>query len=443
VTADLDLRLLASLPSVDAFELLEQQGIGEQAFGESGRAIYHYIAEVTREHRHLPRLQDLRATFNLPDWVQRKPEEYDWLLSEFQRLRVARRVQEVVDRDVELYGEDPTELVGALIRDLGAISVDGSRTGTLTDATAVARMDGYERAAGSAEMIAGIPTGFGYFDAAQRIGWMRGELVGIIGRTYVGKTWILLYSGLRAWATGHRVLFLSPELPKDEAEARFDALVCGMNGVTVNLDDLYRGYVPTDAQRLLAAKTAERGNWITLTSAEGQSFRVTEIPRLIRQYQPDLVLVDGLPLIGGGGGRQVWEQIKDVSYGLKNIAQGAEIVIMVAHQANRSAHNTARPPGLHEISYGDAFAQACDRVLVLSQPRAQPNQLKVTVQKFRKGRPAPGGIDLHFEPGHGKIFELERSERSDVERPDGADRIGSARESIQIGIGAADDLPIP
>jgi len=332
-------------------------------------------------------------------------------LSEFQRLRIARQVQEIVDKSVEIHGDHPEELVPTLIRDLGGISLTGRRGGSLTDDSMESRLDGYEALHKEIQeqpgLIAGIPTGFSYFDTHNRIGWMRGELIGIIGRTYVGKTWALMYTGLRAWVTGFRVLFLSPELPKDEAEARFDALVCGMNDVPVNLDDLYRGYVPSKAQRLLASKIVDRKRWITLTSAESQSFRLVEIPRLIRQYQPDVVLVDGLPLIGGGGGRQVWEQIKEVSYGLKNVAQNQEVVILVSHQANRSAHNTARPPGLHEISYGDAFAQACDRVLVLSQPKATPNRLKVTVQKFRKGRPAPGGIELVFEPGRGKIYEVD------------------------------------
>jgi replicative DNA helicase len=434
MTKDLEARLLASLPSVEAFEGLSDQGIRPEAFIHH-RPLYNYIAELVREHRHLPRLRDLKAVFNLPAWVERKPHEFEWLVSEFQRLATAREVQDIVERGVEQYGDDPDALVNTLIRNLSTIASQQGKQISVTDSSAEARFKRYAEKAPPAGVILGIPTGLSYFDAQVRLGWLPGELIGVIGRTYLGKSWMLLYHGVRAWQNDKRVLFLTPELTVEEAEARFDGLVCGLHDIPVSVTELYRGFYPTEAQKALASETAKRANWTTLSSATGKPFGLQDIPRLLRQFQPDLLLIDGLPhMVMMAKGRQsAWEQMLEVSYGLKDIAVGSEIPIMVAHQANRAAHNTARPPGLHEIYMGDSFAHACDRVLVLSQPKSRPNELKITIQKFRKGKPLQGGISLDFDPDRGVIREHTAT----------ADGPGSDGEGAEEGEGASAEVLIP
>ena len=286
-------------------------------------------------------------------------------------------------------------------------------------------------------MIVGMPTGISYFDSVHRLGWFRGELVGILGRLYIGKSWMLIYHGALAWLANYRVLLLSPEMPKEEAEARLDCTIFGLHNIHCDISDLYRGYKPTAEQEEVAAKMAKHTNWITISSDDDRPFGLGEIPRLIRQFSPDLLLIDGLPLISAATrGKQLWEQIKDISYGLKNIAVGMNIAILVTHQANRDASNTARPPQLHEIAYGDAFAQACDRMLVLSKPTKPSDRLRVTVQKFRKGKPNPGGSDFEFRPGNGRIREIV----DDTATTDGSGDNGSL---IPAGGGDIDKMPIP
>lgn len=437
MTKELEGRLLASIPNVDAFQGLEARGLGADAFVEH-RALYNYIADLIEEHGHLPRIQDLRATFDLPDYVKRETQEFDWLVSELLKLGTARRVQSVVDGNVLRFGDEPQALVDGLIRDLTSISMQEGRHVSVTDASAVDRMGRYAEQADNLGMMRGIPTGLSYFDVEERIGWMPGELIGLIGRTYIGKTWILMMFGVIGWQAGKRVLFISPELTIAEAETRFDMLVFGQENVKITATQLYRGHKPTAKMMGVARQVAERENWITVTSIQGQPFRLGEVPRLIRQYTPDLVLVDGLPLLASGrAGQQTWEMIKDLSYGLKNIAVGSDTVIITAHQANRGAANQARPPGLHEVAFGDAFVQACDRVLALSKPQRE-GTLKVTIQKFRKGKPKTGGVNFVFDPGEGKVHE-------DASQPDTGtlDGLGLDGDIAASGAGDVDAVPIP
>ena len=440
MTKDLEARLLASVPSIGHFQRLEELGIVEGSFQHYG-PMYRYIGQIVAEHGHLPRLRDLQATFNIGQFVQRKPLEYDWLLGEFIKLTTVQRIQQVMDSNVEKHGEDPRELLPALVRDLTQLMLPSDHQASLTDTGALRRVDEYEAKIPpqGGSMIVGIPTGLRYFDADARLGWLPGELIGIVGRLYIGKSWMLLYHGAIAWMAGYRVLLLSPEMPSEEAEARFDTLVCGLHGLQVDVQDLYRGYHPSPEHRKIAAKIAARGDWVTLSSAEGHAFRLHEIPRLVRQFSPQLLLIDGLALLGGTTGRsQLWEQIKELSTGLKNLAVGMNISVLVSHQANRGAQNTSRPPGLHEVSYGDSFAQFCDRVLALSRPERTPQQLRVTVQKFRRGEHNPAGSIFRFDPGHGQIEET-----TDALDTRTARRNGDQREDVQERQGDLDLLPIP
>lgn len=436
MSKELEARLLASVPSIGHFQHLEELGIVEDSFKHYG-PMYRYIGEIVKQHNHLPRLLDLRATFNVPTHVQRKTEEYEWLLNEFLQLTTVQRIQDVMDSTVEKYGEDPKELLPALIKDLTRLQLPDQRTASLTDQTALKRLARYTGMSDEiGGFLVGVPTGLRYFDADYRIGWLPGELVGIIGRLYIGKTWMLIYFGTLAWMFGKRVLFISPEMPQEEAEARFDTLICGLHNVPVDVTELYRGFKPTKAQQDLLSSVANRANWITVTSDEGRPFRLGELPRLVRQYNPDVLLIDGLLLVGPDSRGQAWEQVKDLSYGLKNLAVGAGIVILVTHQANRQAYNTAKPPGLHEIYMGDAFAQACDRVLVLSKPSKEDDTLRITIQKFRKGKPLHVGTDFEFSPGVGKVKE----KIGDLGTTNGLGDLGA---DVQEGAGNEDLLPIP
>lgn len=442
MSSDLEARLLASLPDAETFLSLSERGVEESSF-RHWPAIYHYIEMIVGEHGHLPRLIDLKATFNLPDHIRREPAEFSWLLEEFQRLGTAKKIQELVDRSVMVHAEDPQALITNLVQGLTSLSGTGQRGVSATDQKATARMSGYSATAKALDdkglAIHGIPTGLSYFDLVQRIGWMPGELNGIVARPYMGKSWFAVWHGVLAWEAGFRVLFLSPEMPADEVEARFDAIVCGQRGVPVSVTEFYRGYYPSQAQKALAESVSKRSDWITIDTSAGRSFRLLELPRLLKQYAPDILIVDGLPLIGAENrGSALWEQMKDLAYGFKDLAQGAGVPILLTHQANRGANRTDKPPELHEIAFGDAVAQACDRVITISLVPKEAKRRRLSIQKYRKGESVAGGIEFEFDPEHGRIAEVEYGKL-----PSAATGSGIDGESFDEWGGNPSSVPIP
>lgn len=401
---DLEARLLASLRDQADFDRLKAIGIKASSF-EHYRSLYDHLVLMLETIGKVPRLLDIKEQFHLPPTVTRDRKEFDFIIGEVERFHSVSSIQKVIDSTVADNDGDPSILIDNLIKNLGNVRPTASTQLSITDSSMNRRMEHYEIMAhdpGSA----GILTGISYFDEEIGIGWKPGELIGIVGRTYIGKSWLLLYFGVMAWQTGKRVLFVSPEMSIEETEARFDGLIMAKNDLVIDVSKLYKGYVPSQQMKDVAARVAASDRWITYACSDEGRFGLGELARLIQQHHPDILIVDGLPLLESGNKRQqMWESIKDLSYGLKRLAVRSNIAILISHQANRSAHNTARPPGLHEISLGDAFAQACDRLLALSRPVQQENILRVTVQKFRKGRPHHQGVDFTFEPERGKIHE--------------------------------------
>ena len=403
LTPELEARLLVAAPDIEAFSRLrEEQGEAWEHWG----ALYLYIQEFSDRYHILPSVEDLEATFALPSNCSRGEGIFEALLVEIRQVRMARAIQDTVERAVLQSGAEPQRMLSRLIADLSAIQPKEQRYASRTDATMLDRMRRYEQMEATTRgMVSGVPTGLSYFDTRYGLGWQPSELIGVVGRTYTGKTFLLLYFGIIAWQSGRRVLLLSPELDQQEVEARFDALLLARAGLKVSLTELYRGLRVSEAMRLAAKTYSARADWLTVVSGESASLQLSDVLYYAHQHRSELILIDGLSLLSVEKGRQVWESMRDLCYGLKGAAVRLGTPIILAHQANRSAHNTARPPALHEVSFGDALAQACDRVLSIAVPTAQENTIRVAVQKFRRGRTNALGVELHFAPEEGKIYE--------------------------------------
>jgi len=97
VSIELEARLLAAIRTPTDFERLAQLSITEADFPNS-KPLYHYIRQMIEQYGKVPRLVDLRDTFNLPASVKRDPTEFNYLLEEYRRTVVAKNLQEIIDK---------------------------------------------------------------------------------------------------------------------------------------------------------------------------------------------------------------------------------------------------------------------------------------------------------------------------------------------------------
>jgi len=314
-----------------------------------------------------------------------------------------------LDESIELIEGDAIKALDFLatkVVELKGITEDRSHL-SYTDRDAIKRADDFadRMIKANQERTLGIPTGITVFDKVTG-GWMPGQLASIIGRLNEGKSWLLMFFCIEAYKSGSSILFLSPEMTVQETELRFDTLL----SQSFRNTDLTLGRQTIDVQEYKAflEELQERSDWITYDSIPGgKPFTLSSIQALTNLHKPDVLAIDGIPLIADElGAEQSWQKMINVGYGLKGIAINYGVVVLSTSQATRESADKGIPK-LHQISYGDALAQACDKVIGIH--KVSPTKVKMSMPKNRGGK-VIGEFYIHFDVDVGKISMLEESE---------------------------------
>lgn len=233
-------------------------------------------------------------------------------------------------------------------------------------------------------------TGFPALDDSAG-GWMPGELVILAARPGVGKTSFALQVAEHNAARGRRVLFVSLEMRDRELVAR---MLCGNSAVDsrrlragrLNAADLKRlqaaaADIVDLPVRLWAPPSA------TLAKIRGMAKREVAVGGLA------LLVVDYLGLIRPAAGdtkRPRFEQVGEVSAGLKAMAKELDVPVLALCQLNREADGTE--PRLSNLRDSGAIEQDADVVLFLSR---EETSTKLIVAKHRHGE--TGAVALRFD----------------------------------------------
>ena len=99
---------------------------------------------------------------------------------------------------------------------------------------------------------------------------------------------------------------------------------------------------------------------------EGESsISLESLQNLIRKYNPELVVIDGIYLVTNSGKshKAMWEQTHMLFYGLKNLCLSTNTPIFVSTQATKDASDVFIPPRADQVAYGDAMLRAADVAL--------------------------------------------------------------------------------
>lgn len=233
-----------------------------------------------------------------------------------------------------------------------------------------------------------VPTGF----VAQ-------NLITLMSRPSVGKTWILAMFALHWMSQGARVLFISKEMSEKEIQDRLDAVAAKLNWVRFQLGRLnlkqrrrYREFLRN------MRKTAGAGNIIVVGEAKVEDQGIDSLMSQIETYKPDVVIVDGLAQYDGKGRDEVQKMLY-ISRRMKRVAKAKKLILMQSIHTHRAAEGKKRGGGLGAASWSDAIIGDSDFVfeLVAHEGREKSERL------FRnlKGRNAAFGefyIKMKMKP---------------------------------------------
>jgi len=231
-------------------------------------------------------------------------------------------------------------------------------------------LDNYNTVA-SGHGITGLPWPWMPLNDATQ-GMHPGEFILIFGRPKSMKTWLALYvvAVLNMYANA-RVLIYSFKMSVVQIVRRIAAI-----RAVVNYKLLLGGKLqPADRDRffyglqclkeeakMLDANQPRRNPALLITEGDGVN-GISFLQSKIRDFQPDLILIDGLYLMNDdrGGKKTVdWKAIAHISQDTKKTAREFKIPILATAQANRGADKDVRNADVSEIAYSDALGQDTD-----------------------------------------------------------------------------------
>ena len=145
-----------------------------------------------------------------------------------------------------------------------------------------------------------------------------------------------------------------------------------------------------------------------------------------------MVLVDYAQLMQGRGANR-YEQLRDVAYGLKDLAKEAELPIVALAQLNRAVETRDnKRPHMSDLRDSGALEEAADIIGMMyregyyDREFSMPYVLECAVEKNRNGE--PGECLWRFAGEHSRVTVLESGarehylrERAKTRRPIGDD----------------------
>lgn len=248
-----------------------------------------------------------------------------------------------------------------------------------------------------------IPTGFPEIDQSVG-GWSKsGELVSILARMGMGKTWLLIYSCISAWKAGFRCGYISIEMGKPDIGFRMDTLLSGLSNSALRRGDAVDMSVYNDYIASLEGKSG-----ILLRSKKDFKGHITpsKIRNWIETQHLDIVFLDGISYVENervnAGFKSDSSTETDVAEDLMSVSTDTHCPIILTHQANRGGADRSINPGLESARGSDGVNINASFVMSIAYPEDSHQVISIEVLKCRYG-PFGARYNYTWDPDHGYI----------------------------------------
>ncbi len=243
---------------------------------------------------------------------------------------------------------------------------------TLRDSVMVS-IDMAEKAYKTKGHVTGTTTGLRDMDK-QLGGFHPSDLLILAGRPSMGKTALatnIAYNAAKRWAEtggkeGARVGFFSLEMSADQLATRILADVSNISGHNIKRGEIkqeeFRAFVEAGQKLTQVPLFIDDTASLTISSVR------TRARRLKRQHGLELLVVDYLQLLRGGGSKQSNEnrvqEVSEITRGLKAIAKELQIPVLALSQLSRSVESREdKRPMLSDLRESGSIEQDADIVM--------------------------------------------------------------------------------
>ena len=263
----------------------------------------------------------------------------------------------------------------------------------------------------------------GFVDLDTLLGGLkRSDLVIIAARPSLGKTSLAMNIARNAAVgQGARVAVFSLEMAAAQLAQRLLAGECGVDSTRLRLGE----HNESEEQRIMNAMgvLAEAEIYIDDTAVQRVSEIRAKAHRLHRERSLDLIIVDYLQLIQGGGGRMEnrVSEVSEISRSLKGLARELEVTVLACSQLSRAPEQRVpHVPMLSDLRESGSIEQDADVVAFIYREevyvtedewqRIHPNEhypegiAQIIVAKHRNG--PTGTVNLRFRKNLTRFEDL-------------------------------------
>lgn len=388
MAANVEHQLICKIVETQDFHTVEKLKIDESFFlsDSQTKEVYRFI----RDHYHN------EVTYgSVPSWdlLQSRFYGFPWsysydtlptLCTEARRHKMRTDLQNMADEVMQTADQDPLAAMAILRETAVRMSTQHELTNDMLLSGAYEQLQADYNTLANANGITGIPFPWQILNDDTQ-GMHPGQFIVIYGRPKSMKTWIALVMAVHAYLKGMRVLVWSLEMNEMQMLRRIAAIIAH-----VDYDQFKKAKMdPATAARvwqiLLSIRDEEllkingtgHTSSLMVTQPRGESSGTSALQAKISEFDPDLVIVDGMYLMRDD--RQKvrsidWKAVAHISQDLKGTARIFQIPIIGVTQANRGADKDPKKADLTELAYADAIAQDCDLCLRVHKQKDQNTQ---------------------------------------------------------------------
>lgn len=418
--SNIELALITKVIDTSNYHALDKASINDDYFSTpEGNEAFRYLSQVYRHPAtagQVPSRQMLAYHFPTFPFFE-SSDTIEILVQQLREEKVRMEIEGLIGELQAKNGRNPLEALAALRTESTKISALAETSQDYSLSTSVSMMKQRYETVAACNGIIGIPFPWQVLNEETR-GMQNGQYFIIYGRPKSMKTFVALKIGVHAYLNARRrVLVYSREMPPEQLLDRLGAVLAKVD---------YKAYThgrlqPSEAQRMWTILEELRDDelsmgafgsnapYILIVSDRGMSDGggIGWLQGKIREYKPDLVIVDGMYLMKDDRTKSRaidWKNITHISQDVKLTCNSFHIPIIGVTQANRGAESK-NGEDLTELAFADAIGMDADLVLRIKkqvkwndQAKRHENELWVTAPGFREG--TFEGMVIHGKPGY-------------------------------------------
>lgn len=357
--------------------------------------VWSWVLEFNREHGAVPTERVFRQEFGDIDLEDAQSEPFTRLLEEIFTNYKKRTLMDTLSQAIpELNNGNLDEALSTLTSGLQKTAVESAR---LRDVDIIQnwenRLNRYDEMRATPNALRGIPTGFYGLDRITH-GLRPQQFIVFVGEPKRGKSLFALIVANSAHIYGKRPLFVSFEMSIEEQEARYDSLISRVPYTRILSGDL----TDADMKKIRIALSLRKNMQPFVFSEDTASLTtVSALASKVQEYQPDLLVVDGVYLMDDEEGEPKGspQALTNITRSLKRLAQRFDIPVVATTQVLSWKLNNKKTRAVtaDAIGYSSSFAQDADLVLGVERNPDMDDQAIIRVVIARS---APTG-EVHVK----------------------------------------------